>query len=388
MKKTIIHAFSFLLLSFFFVLPSIAQVEEGEEEGQEEQVEEEIDWDAYGAVEYAGEESKTFANAKIVGLSPARFVTIGYEQQLPYDFRYSTIQPGGYPYDEDGQQAIDNNLSEEGTIGYTGGLRVKANIPVISRNAYIWQLGFNYMQSAYRFSDDNTPVAGGLREQLDGRSLHTTGLFTTFYKPLNATSFLLFQGQADVSGDYDFSNIGDQYLRYSAAVLYGKRPHDRLQWAVGLSRTYRVGAPNYVPVLLYNFTSENRKWGIEALLPARAHYRYNFSKTSLLLAGFELEGGSYRIAGLSNPNGGQTSSFEIRRGEIKARLEYQRKLVGFFWWSVQAGVRIDYSYDADYLDNGNETLRVFGIVGDDPFSMRNSLGPAPYFNVSISFVSP
>jgi hypothetical protein len=82
------------------------------------------------------------------------------------------------------------------------------------------------------------------------------------------------------------------------------------------------------------------------------------------------------------------SSFEIRRGEIKARLEYQRQLVGFFWWSLQAGMRIDYSYDADYLDNGTETLRVFGILGDAPFSMRNSLGPAPYFNVSISFVSP
>jgi hypothetical protein len=135
-------------------------------------------------------------------------------------------------------------------------------------------------------------------------------------------------------------------------------------------------------------TSPNKKWGIEALLPARAFYRYSINQTNLLLAGFELEGASYRIGGLSNPTAGQISSFEIRRGEIKARLEYQRRLVGFFWWSVQAGVRIDYSYDADYLDNGDETLRVFGILGDAPFSMRNSLGPAPYFNFSISFVSP
>jgi hypothetical protein len=199
---------------------------------------------------------------------------------------------------------------------------------------------------------------------------------------------MLLQAQADMSGDYNLSNLGDQYLRYSAAVLFGKRPHDQLQWALGLSRTYRVGAPNYVPVLLYNYTSPNRKWGIEALLPARAFYRYSINQTNLLLAGFELEGGSYRIGALSNPTAGEVSSFEIRRGEIKARLEYQRQLVGFFWWSFQAGVRIDYSYDADFLDNGDETLRVFGILGDAPFSMRNSLGPAPYFNISISFVSP
>ncbi|SMG46529.1 hypothetical protein SAMN05661096_03285 [Marivirga sericea] len=370
------------IATFFITGFSFAQVF-AQEEGQEE----EIDWDAYGEVEYAGGESKTFANAKIVGLSPARFVTIGYEQQMPYTVQYSTIQKDGYSFDQDRQDAIDNNLGEEGEVTYTGGLRINANIPVISTNSFIWQMGFNYMQTAYRFSEGGA-VEGGLKEQLDGRSLHTTGLFTTLYKPLNETNFLLLQAQADMSGDYTLDNLGDQYLRYSAAVLFGKRPHDRLQWAVGLSRTYRVGAPNYIPVAMYNYTSENRKWGIEALLPARAAYRYNINQTSLILAGFALEGASYRIGELSNPTDGEISSFEIRRGEIKARVEYQRQLVGFFWWSVQAGVRIDYSYDADYLDNGDETLRVFGILGDAPFSMRNSLGPAPYFNLSISFVSP
>lgn len=352
------------------------------------QEDDEIDWDAYGEVEYADEGAKSFANAKISGLSPARFITVGYEQQLPYGFQFSSIQQGAYPFDEDASDAMTNNLAEEGDITYTGGLRINANIPVISKNSIIWQMGANYMQTAYRMETDGAPLAGGLVEQLNGRNLHTAGLFTTIYKPLNETTFLLFQGQADVSGDYNFSNLGDQFLRYSAAALVGKRPSDRLQWAVGLSRTYRVGALNYVPVLMYNYTSLNGKWGIEALLPARAHYRYSFSKTNLLLAGFELEGGSYRIDGLSNPNMGEISSFEIRRGEIKARVEYQRQLIGFFWWSVQAGVRINYSYDADYLDGGSETLRLFGIAGEDPFAMRSTLAPAPYFNVSISFVSP
>lgn len=380
-SKSTIAAVFFL---FFSTLPIISVYAQGEGDVEEE---EEIDWDAYGEVEYAGGQTKSYANAKIVGLSPAKFITIGYEQQLPYDVRFSTIDKDAYPFDQDRDEAIDENLAQTDRVGYTGGLRINANIPVISTNSFIWQMGFNYMQSAYRFNEDDL-VEGGLKEQLDGRSLHTTGLFTTLYKPFNETTFMLLQAQADMSGDYSFSNLGDQYLRYSAAVLFGKRPHDRLQWAVGLSRTYRVGAPNYVPILLYNYTSPNKKWGIEALLPARAFYRYSINQTNLLLAGFELEGASYRIGGLSNPTAGQISSFEIRRGEIKARLEYQRQLVGFFWWSVQAGVRIDYSYDADYLDDGQETLRVFGIVGDAPFSMRNSLGPAPYFNFSISFVSP
>ncbi|MFQ3214623.1 MAG: hypothetical protein ACJAT1_001143 [Marivirga sp.] len=354
---------------------------------QDEGEEEEEDWDLYGDAVYIGGESKSYANAKIIGLSPARFITVGYEQQMPYDMRLSTIQRNGYDYNVDREEAIDQSLGETGRVAYTGGLRINANIPVISTNKIIWQLGANYMQSAYRFSE-SSPSEGGLIEQLDGRSLHTAGLFTTVFKPLNETTFLLFQGQFDVSGDYNLSNMGDQYLRYSAAAMVGKRPHDRLQWAIGLSRTYRVGAPNYIPVALYNFTSANKKWGIEALLPARAFYRYTLNATNLILAGFELEGASYRIGQLSNPTAGEISSFEIRRGEIKARVEYQRQLAGFFWWSVQAGVRLDYSYDADFLNNGDETLRVFGLFGEDPFSMRNSLGPAPYFNFSISFVSP
>lgn len=376
-NNPLIYTLALLLMPISFSFAQVVDEDDDEE-----------DWDAYSEVEYSGTKSKTYANAKIVGLSPQRFVTIGYEQQMPYLARFSQIRRDGFPFDGDLDEAIDENFGEDGRVRYTGGLRINANIPIISTNKVIWQLGANYMQSAYRFSDDTQASTGGLIDQLDGRSLHTSGLFSTLYKPLNETTFLLFQGQTDMSGDYNFSNLGDQFFRYSAAALFGKRPHDRLQWALGMSRTYRVGAPNYIPVAMYNFTSKNRKWGIEALLPARAHYRYNFSGTSLMLAGFELEGGSYRMGGLSNPSANQVSSFEIRRGEIKTRVEYQRQLTGFFWWSAQAGVRLAYSYDADYLDKGRETLRVFGLLGDAPFSMRNSLAPAPYFNVSISFVSP
>jgi hypothetical protein len=370
------------LLALLLVVPisfALAQVEGDDDDDDDE------DWDAYGEVEYSGGQTKSYANAKIIGLAPQRFVTIGYEQQMPYNVRFSEIRRNDFPFDQDRSEAIDGALGEEGRVTYTGGLRLFANIPVISTNKIIWQMGLNYMQSAYRFSDEelNAPQ-GGLINELNGNSLHWTSLFTTVYKPINETTFLLFQGQTDLSGDYNLSNLGDQYIRYSAAALWGKRPHDRLQWAVGLTRTYRVGAPNYIPVAMYNFTSRNRKWGIEALLPARAAYRYSFTPTSLMLAGFELEGGSYRIQNLST----QTESFEIRRGEIKTRVEYQRQLTGFFWWSVQAGVRLDYSYDADFLEGYSEKIRVFGLLGTDPFSMRNELTSAPYFNVSISFVSP
>lgn len=368
------EAFPFLLLVFMLLLSNtgLAQNEDDDE-----------DWDAYGEVEYLGGESKSFANAKIVGLSPQRFVTIGYEYQMPYRLRFSQID--AFNPDNDRKEDIDKNLGEEARADYTGGLRFNANIPIISKNNILWQLGANYMQTAYRFNDVQRPniaIAPNLIGALESNALQTAGLFTTVYKPLNEKSFLLFQVQADMSGNYTFSNLDEQYLRYSAAALWGKRPNDRKQWAVGLSRTYRVGNMNYIPVLMFNYTSSNRKWGTEILFPARAHGRYTINNNQLLLFGYELEGNSYRISQLSTP----AQSFELRRGELKPRVEYQRKLIGYFWLSLQAGVRIDYSYDADFVPDGRDFFR--GFFGTQNFAMRNSLGTAPYFNVSISFVSP
>jgi hypothetical protein len=178
-------------------------------------------------------------------------------------------------------------------------------------------------------------------------------------------------------------------LRTSVAGLWGKRPNDRKQWAVGLSRTYRVGAMNYIPIFLYNWTAPNRKWGIEALLPARGAVRYNIDRNSMILAGFELEGQSYRLNTLSENLAvglAPGSSLEIRRGELRPRLEYMRQLTGYFLLGVQAGYRLNYSYDADLLPEGKEFFR--GFFGDQPFAMLNSLGSAPYAQITINFVSP
>ena len=71
--------------------------------------------------------------------------------------------------------------------------------------------------------------------------------------------------------------------------------------------------------------------------------------------GYELEGGSYHLAGLSN-NG---NSFELRRGEVRPRIEWNRKLIGFFWLNAQAGARINYGFTYDELENGKEFFRGF-----------------------------
>jgi hypothetical protein len=45
--------------------------------------------------------------------------------------------------------------------------------------------------------DEADPSKDPILSELDQRSLNTSGLFTTVFKPLNDKQFLIFQGQAD-----------------------------------------------------------------------------------------------------------------------------------------------------------------------------------------------
>jgi hypothetical protein len=201
----------------------------------------------------------------------------------------------------------------------------------------------------------------------------------------------------ELNGTYNLSSESHKpdftTIRSSVSALYGKRPHDRKQWAVGLSRTYRAGEMNYIPVVMYNYTSVNRKWGTEILFPARAAYRRKFTSRSILLAGYELEGTSYRLYNMENnvPTADpmttiRKSSYELRRSELRFRLDYQRQLKGFVWLAIQGGIRYDLSYNVDALDGGNDFFR--GFFGSQSYLMLNQVGLAPYVNVSINLVSP
>ena len=374
--KLLMHSHHTLTVVLVLLLLAASPVLHAQQDSIPTPTDDEEDYSMYDDLDFVDEKAKRFCSQKIFDQSPQRFISVMWDAQGPYDLSFSSL--GSYPEDADAP------VAEQGRANYTGGLRLQANIPVVSRNTIIWQLGATYWDTRYNISPTSTTESSaGLMRILGDRGLRTAGLNTTVFKPLDETQFLIFQASADLSGNYFLDDpLGLEYLRYSAAVVWGKRPHDRLQWGLGMSRTYRVGAMNYIPVVMYNYTASNRKWGTEILFPARAHYRRTFNPRSLLLAGFELEGQSHRIAELSTT----ANSLEIRRGELRLRLEHQRQLKGFIWLSVQAGYRYDWTFDADDLPEGREFFR--GFFGDQPFAMLNELGGALYGQVGIHLVSP
>ena len=330
-------------------------------------VEEEEDYSMYDNLDFADGGAKNFCSNKILGLSPAKLISIGYDLQLGYDLQTDTLRDA---------------LPETVPFSRTGGLRLAANIPVISRNDFILQVGANYWESTYTAADA-AAIQHPLGQNLAQNGLRTTGLNTTIFKPFDDTRFVVVQASADLNGDYAFSDIMPlEYLKYSAAALYGKRPSDNKQWAVGVARTYRVGEMNYIPIVLFNYTDAANKWGTEILFPARAHVRRTFSPRQMMFAGYELEGQSYRLT--RGPFA--EDDLEIRRGELRFRLVYEQSVYNFIWISAQAGYRVNYSYNVDELTDGNEFFR--GFFGDQPYVMENTLTNPFYFQISLNMVSP
>jgi hypothetical protein len=349
---------------------------------QTDTTEEEYD---YSNVGFADAGAKRFCSPKIEGLSPAKLISIGYDFQTPYSVQAGALTnptvAGNSPF-----------AAENATTRSTDGLRLACNIPVVSKTYLVWQMGANYWNTQYRFTDPDN-LTNPLNQTLSQHGLRTAGINTTVFKPLNQKSFVLFQGSTDMSGTYGLSLQPARYLKYSAALIYGRRPSEKKQWGVGVARTYRVGELNYIPVVLYNATDARNKWGVEMLFPARAHVRYAVNPRNLLFAGFELEGQSYRL--WKNPDSSPSAAFdlrgeewEIRRGEIRARVMYECSLKNFVWMSLQAGYRINYRYEVDRLVDGDEIYRAFGLLRDDPYALSNSLGNPFYINLSVNLVSP
>jgi len=338
--------------------------------------EDDFDLGEFDDFDFGEVEVKTYCSSKIIGISPQQLISIGYDFQGPYQASFSSV--GSF---EEGAEVAQETYQ----VNATQGVRLVANIPVYSRNSLVVQLGANIWDMRYQFDTPDDQINSEVARSISQNGLRTAGVNTTIFKPFNDTHFLLFQGSMDLSGDYTLNNFQSlNFLRYSAAALFGWRKSDYFQWAVGLSRTYRVGEMNYIPVVLFNWTSQNSPWGVEMLLPARAHVRYSFSARNMLFAGFELEGQSYRINHVSE--GLNDQSLEIRRGEMRWRLLWQKQLAGFVWLQAQAGYRLNWSYNADTLPGGNEFFR--GFFGSQEYAMLNTLTNPFYANISINLVSP
>lgn len=302
---------------------------------------------------------KRYCNQKVINQLPQRILSIGYENNSSFSM------PGVR-----GEAAT--SLVQDFKVNQVTAIKAQANVPVISNTKIIWQLGANYWAS--RFSVDN-PSNNSFTNALDSGSMTSAGINTTIFKPLNEKNFLIIQASSDINGVFqNLNNITSDAITYSGTVIYGWKTSDKNMIGTGISRTYRAGQILHVPVLLWN-RYFNEHWGMELLLPARGHLKYNFSTSNILQLGFELEGGQFLM---NLPNSPEGKVF-IQRGELKPRIMWDKKISGFVWLSLQAGLRYNYRFDVmNQYDAKIENQQYFTSALGNPF----------YFNISFNFVSP
>ncbi len=291
-------------------------------------------------------DSKKYCTQKVLNQTPTKLVSIGYEHNIGFQ---------------------NSNVEGSSTIKHMGGVRSLVNILAISTNKLLLIAGASYWGSKIKASQH--PGQSTMHQVYSNR-MDIEGISLLLFKPIDQKHFIIAQANADAShiGTDNNWQLTKQSLTFYGSAIFGWKKGDYRMLGLGLSRTYRLGRPLIVPILLYNQTF-NDHWGIESLLPARAHLRYNVSTNTILLGGYELEGQQFDL--------GNSNDF-LQRGEIKPRLVFEQKLKGFFWLSAQLGYRINGRFNLVNRYDGQEKNEIF----------RNSWGASPYVNLSINFVSP
>ena len=364
-----------LFILLFFSLTIQAQVEDDDDD------EDYSMYDDYGT----DESVKRYCGIKVRGLSPAKLVSVGYDFALPHNITAGRIGSEDAP--------IIDEMSAKAS--HYHGLRLSTNLPVISNNKILINVGANYGEARYGFEDS---ISHPFHRSLN-RDIRTFGLNTTIFKPLNEVNYLLGFYMAEYSGDYNLNNLQSlSFIKHTWLGVFGWKFNERFQFGFGATQSYRAGEINYFPIIMYNYTSENGKWGIESLLPARGHFRYKFNSRNLLLAGFDLEGTSYHLSNRTEcyPATGtpgiignndfdvvyNSDKLELRRSEIRINAKYERALTDFIWVSAQVGYALNYRSDVD----SGEFFR--GFFRDIPYVMENQVAGVPYLQFSINLVSP
>ncbi len=356
----------FVLLSLLFSTSAYGQTDTLIQEAEE-------DFSMYENLNFADEGAKRFCTPKVFDLSPSKFISLGYEYQGAFDIDY-------------GNWSNSSGSTTQKTSRFSGadGTRLSANIPVIAKTNVVLQVGFNYSRTNFHsYGIDQNPLDASLKTN----GLTTTGLNTTLFKPFSEDKFMIFQSSGDLNGDYTINNpLNPRYTRISSAVIFGKKVNDRKMIGFGISRTYRVGELNYIPIMLLNWTAPSRTWGVEMMAPARVNIRKTFSPRSILLFGYELEGNSYRLVSTYGNVTVESRNIELRRSELKFRVTWETSLQQFVWMSLQFGYRYGYSFNLDQFADDKEFFR--GFFGDQAYFQENKLGGTWYLQWSINLVSP
>lgn len=305
--------------------------------------------------------ARKFCNPSLEGMARSKGFSILYERVL--DSRITATSA---------DSSIGNGSA---IIRRNNKFDFKLRLPVWNRPGLKVILGFRYFFEEFNFESPQG-LEYALYQNLEDKNLKSIGGNLNILKPLTEIHYLIFRFNADLNGDYRAEEFPkSSFLKYSVAAIYGWKRCPTRTAGFGIYYSYTFGRRSIYPVIVYANTF-NKRWGIEALLPASLKLRRNFSEKTLLYLGYEIEGNSYHIK-MNDPPLSNYPSLELRRSNIRFTLDFEQEIHDWLWFGITGGLRQPIS-----LNLAEEA----GMRGDN--IITNELSAAPFFNASIFIVPP
>lgn len=279
---------------------------------------------------------KSYCNPLVTGQPSTKRLSLVYEVQPKINTSTkftNSLLPVEY--------TTDINLSHSLRLGYAKNLVMKPK--------FYMTFSAGYWFSAFSITN---PENNSFARLLSQRYFHSFTASTNMFKPLNSKNFILLNLSVEVNGNGEsLQNISTKNLLAGGALIFGWKKGFQQMWGIGAFRGYRLGKVIHVPALLFN-RSFNKKWGVDALLPARANFRYSKTPKTMWLFGYELDGTQFAI---SSKNQFYNNTF-LQRGEIRPKIGLEKQLNKYWAFTANAGIRFNGRFDVSSNYTGDKLI--------------------------------
>ena len=243
------------------------------------------------------------------------------------------------------------NLSFTGEDGRIQPIRnsrryhARLRIPLVLKDHFKLLAGVNYSNQEFNFSK-NYP-ANVLPSELQNRSLKSSGGTVYLIRSLNHKFYLGGRASLSFNGDYNgLVSANSENIDGSLALLLGWKSNPNTEYGLGLAQGFWNGDYSLIPLFLFNYS--RKQFGVEAILPAEAYARYNFSPNSVLYAGLEYFGEDYMLNAnyLTEIN----TPIVYDHNAVRFQTNFEQRLFPWVWADLKVGYQWSLGFDVLAID--------------------------------------
>lgn len=214
--------------------------------------------------------------------------------------------------------------------------------PIIRKDNFKLLLGYKYFSESFSFQNIGNEFDFAF-QALDDELLKSNSLSLIISQSFDEKSYAVFRLSYSSDGDYDnWMSFQNKYAIYKIFGLYAQKPHEGLEWGIGVAGSKSFRRSGAIPIILFN-KNFSPKWGIESVLPGFIFGRYNINFGNILLFGVEYDSQSYRMD-FSGTNL-TAYAYAYNHSEIISSLRLQHQFSDWIWGHLKLGYQINFNSD-------------------------------------------